>query len=132
MHPADVPMLLQQQFVIVLPCTIRDIQQDRGITDHLFLTRAADIHRTARHMVRGRNPTRQLVHRRRAIARIDDNPLYILRGLIILARLQTVQRVITVPQFLQPLAEALQILNHFPRRDIPIRCHMLGLGKLSE
>ena len=110
-QPADVSMLLQQQFVIILPSTIRNIQQDRGVADHLLLTRTADIHRTACHMVRRRYPTRQLVHRRRAIARVNHDTFDILRGLIILAWLQTVERIIAIPQFLQPPAEPLQILT---------------------
>ena len=43
MEPADVAMLLQQQLVIVLPCAVSDVEQDRGVADHLFLTHAGDI-----------------------------------------------------------------------------------------
>ena len=132
MEPADVPVLLQQELIELLPCTIRNVQQDHRITDHLLLTRTADIHRTARHMIACRHTSSEFIHRRRAIARVNHDPLHILRRLIILARLQAVQRVITIPQFLQPPAEPLQILNHFVTRNILIRRHMLGFRKLSE
>ena len=96
MQPADVAMLLQQEFVEVLPSTIGDVEQDTGIADELLLARTADIHGATRYMIRGRHTTSELVHCRRAIARVHDNSFDILRGVIILAWLQTVERVIAV------------------------------------
>ena len=43
-----------------------------------------------------------------------------------------VQPIIPRPQFLQPPADTLQILNHDVRRNIPIRRHMLRLTHLPE
>ena len=96
-QPADVPMLLQKQLIKLLPSTIRDIQQDRGIADHLFLTHTADIHRTPRHMVACRHTSSELVHCWRAIARVNHDTFDILRGVVILAWLQTVERVVAIP-----------------------------------
>ena len=45
---------LDVEFIIVALCTVRDIQQDRGIADGLLKSRHADIHCAARQMIANR------------------------------------------------------------------------------
>jgi len=95
-YPDGGAALLQNQFVEVHLFTIRDVQQDAGIAYRLFLTHAVDIHRTTRQMIRVLRPAAELIRVWRPETTIDDNRLHILRGLVVLTRPQTVQRIIAV------------------------------------
>ena len=96
-YPDGGAALLQNQFVEVHLLTIRDVQQDAGIAYRLFLPSAVDIHRTPRQMVRVFRPATFLIHLRRTIAAVDPDALHILRGLIVLARIQAIQEIIAEP-----------------------------------
>ena len=93
---------LDEQLIKVPLRAIGDIQQNVRIAKRLFDAHATDVHRAARQMVaRWRAPYR-LVHLRRTITRIDNN-----RGIP-----PIVQRIMTIPQILQPvLAEIAKVLN---------------------
>ena len=66
---------LDEELIVVALRTVSDIQQDRGIADGLFKSRHTDIHSAARQVVRGRDTTHRLIHRRAPVAAIDDNRL---------------------------------------------------------
>ena len=68
-------MLLQKQFIKLPLGPISDIQQNRRIPYHLHFPRTPDIHRTARQMIGISSPTRQSIHLRRPIPRINNNRL---------------------------------------------------------
>ena len=140
-------MLLQQQFVKVLLRPISDIQQYRRIPYHLLFPRTTYIHRAPCHMITRRHSPRQPIHLRRPIPRVNHNPLLFPR----LSRSPRVKRSPRVwrqstvacdftlgpdpsehSQLLQPPTNALQILNHDMRRNIPIRRLVLRLTHLPE
>ena len=126
-------MLLYDQLIKLLLSPISYIQQNRCIANHLLFPRAADIYRASRQMVAICSPSSKLIYRWRTIPRVNNNRLNVLRGLIILPWLQTIQRVITIPQILQPiLANPLKILNRHMRWNVSIRCNMLRLRQLPE
>ena len=155
-------MLLQQQFVKVLLRPISDIQQYRRIPYHLLFPRTTYIHRAPRHMITRRHSPRQPIHLRRPIPRINHNPLLFprLSRRPRVWRQSTVACDFTLgpdpsihrthpsihcapdftsgpdpsehSQLLQPPTNALQILNHDVRRNIPIRRHILRLTHLPE
>ena len=74
----------------------------------------------------------QLIHRRRTIPAVDNNRFNILRLVIVLTWSQTIQRIVTITQLLQPRTEPFQILNNYMRRDITIRSLMLCFCQLPQ
>ena len=96
-HPDGRAALLEDELIEVQFLPVRDVQQDAGIAYGLFLTRTVDVHRATCQMVRVGCPSTFLIHLRRPETAIDDDRLYILRGLIILARIQAIQEIIAEP-----------------------------------
>ncbi len=72
-NPDGGAALLQNQLIKVKLLTIRDIQQDTGIAYGLFFTRAVDIYRATRQMVRVGCPAAELIHLRRPKTTIDHD-----------------------------------------------------------
>ena len=123
---------LDEEFVEVFLSVISGIQQDGGIAYRLLHTYAADVYGTARQMVARISPANGPVHVRRAIATRDDDGFHVLRGLIVLARLQAVERIVRVSQLLQPRAQPFQILDRLAARDVPVQRFHTRLCKLPQ
>jgi len=123
---------LDEEFVKILLAVISRIEQDSRIAYRLLHTSAADIHRTACQMVARIRPANSPVHVRRTVAARDNDRLHVLRGLIILARLQAVERIIRISQLLQPRAQPLQILNRLVTRNITVETIHTRFGELSQ
>ena len=118
---ATFSIALDEEFVEVLLAVIGGIEENGGIAYRLLHAHAADIYGAARQMVARISSANGPVHVRRTVAARDDNRLHVLRGLIVLARLQALERVIRVSQLLQPRAQPLQVLDHLAARDIPVQ-----------
>ena len=91
---------LDKQLIEIFPAVIGGIEQDGGIAYRLLHASTADIHGAARQMVARICAANGPVHIRRTIATRDNDRLHVLRRLIILTRLQAVERVIRITQLL--------------------------------
>ena len=115
--------LLQNQFIKVTLRTIGDIQQYSRHPDHVFRAIAADIHRTARQVIRALGATTQPVHLLAPIPAINNYwslPI-------------PIQFSITIAEILQPsFADTLQIFYRDTRRDILIQHVITCFRQLSE
>ena len=96
-HPDGRAALLEDELVEVQFLAVGDVQQDTGIAYRLLLPRTVDIYCAPRQMVRVLGTSAFLIHLRRAVARVDPDALHILRGFVILARIQAIQEIIAEP-----------------------------------
>ena len=70
-YPDGRAALLEDELIEVQLLPVRDVQQDTGIAYRLLLTRAVDVHRTTRQMVRVLGTSTELVRIRRPETTID-------------------------------------------------------------
>ena len=121
-NPIGRAALLQNQFIKVTLRTIGDVEQDARHPDHVFRAIAADIHRTARQVIRALRAPTQPVHLFTPIPAINNNwslPI-------------PIQFSITIAEILQPIfADLFQILNRDMAGDI-IYLRMLAFSNLPE
>ncbi len=143
-HP--VRSMLEQQFVKLLLCFVRIVQQNTRIANQLLLPRHANIDRAPRQMIRGRHSPNLPIQLRRPIpAGYNDRLLgvwsrlfgvwsrnnlgvwsrnkvfpenFYFRDLTPSIPTQHISFVVPRPQRLQPHTHPFQILNIYPRRNI--------------
>ena len=118
---------LDKELIIIPLGAIGNIQQDRGVADGLLKARHMDINGAACQVVARRSTPYPLIHLWATIPAVDDQHLSM--GTVPIVR----QRVIAVPQILQPiLTEILQVLYCYPTWDVTILCLTTRLCQLPE
>ena len=134
-NPVRCPSLLEDQFVEVPPRPVSDVEQYPRIPYLLLRPHTADIYCAACQVIARWRSSAPHIHLLRPIPARNDHRNGVFSFLLPPSSIldSTIQPIIRIPQILQPsLTEIPQVLNRYPRRDIPVQRVITRLRQLPE